>query len=475
MVNEQEKEINLKRLFYKALKNWRVAVAVAAVGAVVVGGTKCAVEMVQISDPEKLAERQTEYQGELALYQQQGESIRQSIERTEAALVQQKEYNESSVLMKIDPYNEWRGSIDFYVETDYQILPGMSVQNPNPAGQIVQVYSTYITNGELYQYIIERMETPVEIRYLRELLSATTDSSNYLIHFTVRGVSSEECRELLTLIEEGLRAKQTEIAESVSDYKLLTTNNSTYSQINYDLEQSQKDSLQAITDYSNSLATKKLEQLEWERDEKELEEPVLDAADAVKEGIKWAVLTGLILAVLVVMFDGIGYILSKFVQDREEFDGWDVYVAELPRAYKKRAFSWADRLIGRWFLGNLNAGEYEARLAATAKQIGEEVKRKVPAAEWKLVLVGDMKKAEMESLAAEMQKAQAAKDVQFVVAGNPLLEAAAIDTILEADGVLFVARQEYTKRETLYQIKEQVQGLGKQIAAVILTNADAVV
>lgn len=473
-MNEQEKEINLKRLFYKALKNWRVAAVAAIVGAVVVGGTKCAVELVQISDPETLAERQTEYQGELALYQQEGASIRQSIERTEAALVQQKEYNESSVLMKIDPYNEWCGSIDFYVETDYQILPSMSVQNPNPAVQIVQVYSTYITNGELYQYIIERMETPVEIRYLRELLSATTDSSNYLIHFMVRGVSSEGCRELLTLIEEGLRAKQTEIAESVSDYKLLTTNNSIYSQINYDLEQSQKDNLQAITDYSNSLATKKLEQLEWERDEKELEEPVLDVADAVKEGIKWAVLTGLVLAVLVVMFYGIGYILSKFVQDRDEFDGWGVYVAELPRTYKKRAFSWADRLVGKWFLGNVNAGEYEARLAATAKQVGEEVKRKVPAVEWKLVLVGDMKKAEMESLAAEMQKAQAAKDVQFVVAGNPLLEAAAIDTILEADGILFVARQEYTKRETLYQIKEQVQGLGKQIAAVILTNADAV-
>lgn len=474
-MNEQEKEINLKRLFYKALKNWRVAAVAAIVGAVVIGGTKCAVELVQISDPETLAERQMEYQGELAMYQQQGEEIRQSIEKTETAIVQQEEYNEKSVLMKIDPYNEWRGSIDFYVETDYQILPSMTVQNPNPAGQIVQVYSTYITNGELYQYIIERMASPVEIRYLREILSATTDSSNYLIHFMVRSNSQEECKELLTLIEEGLRAKQTEIAASVSEYELLTTNNTTYSQINYELEQSQKDNRQAVTDLNNAMTTKQLEQLEWKRDEKEIKEPVISKTDAVKEGIKWAVLSGVVLAFAVVIFYGLGYILSKLVQDRDEFEGWGVYVAELPRSYKKRPFQWADRLVGRWFLGNVNANEYETRLAAAAKQMVEAAKLAYETSEPKLVLVGDVKRDELESLAAAMQKAQKAGGVQFTVAGNPLLEAAAIDIILKADGIVLVAKQEYTKRETVYQIKEQVQGLEKQMAAVVLTNADAVV
>lgn len=474
-MNEQEKEINLKRLLYKACKNWRVAVVTAMVGAVVIGGTKCAVELVKVSDPEIVAERQTEYQGELALYQQQGESIRQSIERTEAALEQQKEYNENSVLMKIDPYNEWRGSIDFYVETDYQILPGMTVQNQNPAGQIVQVYSTYITNGELYQYIIEHMESPVGIRYLRELLSATTDSSSYLIHFTVRGVSGAGCKELLTLIEEGLRAKQTEIAASVSEYNLITTNNSTYAQTNYDLEQSQKDNLQVITDYTNSLATKQFEQLEWERDEKEIEIPVISKADAVKEGIKWAVIAGVVLALFVILCYGVGYILSKLVQDRDEFDGWDVYVAELPRAYGKKPFQWADRLVGRWFLGNVNANEYEARLVAAAKQMGEAAKLAYDTAEPKLVLVGDLPKEELESLAEAMQRGKTARGVSFTVAGNPMLEAGAIDSILFADGVILVAKQEYTKRETVYQMKAQVQKLKKQLAAVVLTDADAVV
>ena len=64
-MNEQEKEINLKRLFYKACKNWRVAVVAAFIGAAVIGGTKCTVEFVKVHDPEVVAERQTEYEGEL--------------------------------------------------------------------------------------------------------------------------------------------------------------------------------------------------------------------------------------------------------------------------------------------------------------------------------------------------------------------------------------------------------------------------
>lgn len=472
-MNEQEKEINLKRLFYKALKNWRVAAVVALVGAVVIGGTKCTMELVKISDPEVIAERETEYQGELALYQQEGEVIRKTIENIEDSIVQQTDYNENSVLMEIDPYNEWNGSIDFYVETDWQIMPELSYQNQNPANQIVRVYSTYISNGELYQYVIDRLDAPMEIRYLREIMGGSADASNFLIHFTVRGKTQEECQKLLTLIEEGMRAKLPEIVESVGEFKLLTTNNSTFSQINYGLEQSQKANLQAITDLNTSLTATKFDQLEWEREEKKIKKPVIDKGDAVKEGIKWAILAGVILAFVVCLGYGIGYITSKFVQDRDEFDGWGVYVAELPRAYKKKPFAWVDRLIGKWFLGNVCVNEYETRLAAAAKQMSETAKLSCEGAEPKLVLVSDMQAEELAVLASSLQKTKGVSGVRFVTAGNPMLSAEAIESILGADGVVLVAKQDSSKLESVYQIKAQVEELKKQLAAVVLTEADA--
>ena len=404
-MNEQEKEINLKRLFYKALKNWRVAAVAAMIGAVVIGGTKCTMELVKISDPEVKEARQTEYLGELAEYQQEGEIIRKEIENIEDTLVQQEDYNENSVLMEIDPYNEWNGSIDFYVETDWQVLPDQAIQAQNPANQIVRVYSTYITNGELYQYVIDRLGRPMEIRYLREQLSGSADASNYLIHFTVRGTTQEECQQLLTLIEEGMRGKLPEITESISEFKLLTTNSSTYSQINYSLEQSQKNNLQAINDLNTALSAKKFEQLEWERDEKKIEVPVLDKMDAVKEGIKMAILAGVVLAFVVLLFHGIKYILSKYVQDREEFEGWDVYVAEIPaskKSDKKKLFMGIDRLIGKWFLGNIYREESGKYINVAAKQIAEMAKLTYETKEPKMVLVGDVSRIPTATYAVMM-------------------------------------------------------------------------
>lgn len=186
-MNEKEKEIDLKRLLYKALKHWRVAAVVGIIGAVVTGGTKCTMEIMKIYDPEVLESRQLEYQGELAAYQQKGEEIRRDIDTIEDSITKQQEYNEKSVLMEIDPYNEWRGSIDFYIETDYKIIPGSTYQDMNIANQIMSVYNTYITNGELYQYIMAHFSVKLEMRYLREILSISMESQNYLMHFTVRG------------------------------------------------------------------------------------------------------------------------------------------------------------------------------------------------------------------------------------------------------------------------------------------------
>lgn len=472
-MNEQEKEINLKRLIYRALRNWRVAAVAGIVGALAVGGTKCAMEMTKIFDPGVIEERQTEYLGELALYQQKGELIRKDIDKAETSIAQQEEYNEKSILMKIDPYNEWRGSIDFYVETDYKIIPELSYQNQNIASQIVYVYNTYITNGELYQYIINRLENKTEIRYLREVLGASIDAQNFLIHFNVRNVSEEAARELLTLVEEGMRAKQAEILQSIGEYELLTTNSSAYSQINYELEQEQKDNLQEVEDLKISLTTKQFEQLEWKRGEKNIKEPIISKLDAVKEGIKMAILTGVVIGFLIVLFYGVRYLFSKLVQDREEFDSWGCFVAELPRSYKKSMFRWVDRIISRWFLGNVKADEYEIRLASATKQIGETAKLSYTSAEPVLVLAGDLPKEELEALAATMQKFKAVSGVRFVAAGNPLLEVGAIDTILQADGIVLAAKQEYTRKESVYQIREQLHELKKPLAAVVLTGADA--
>lgn len=222
-----------------------------------------------------------------------------------------------------------------------------------------------------------------------------------------------------------------------------------------------------------SLAVKQFERVEWKRDEGKIKEPVLTVVAAVKSGIKVAIITIVTAGLVILFFYGLGYLFSRLVQDRDEFDGWGCFVAELPCAYKKRRFQWIDRIISRWFLGSVKADEYETRLASAAKQISEAAKLSYVVAEPVLVLAGDLPKEELEELETEIQRLKAVSDVHFVVAGNPLLEVGAIDAILQADAVVLVARQEYTTRDSLYQIKEQIQELKKPLAAVVLTEVEA--
>ena len=65
--------------------------------------------------------------------------------------------------------------------------------------------------------------------------------------------------------------------------------------------------------------------------------------------------------------------------------------------------------------------------------------------------------------------------MRFVVAGNPLLSVGAIESILDSDSVVLVAKQEYSKRETVYQMKTQVEKLEKQVSSVVLMDTDALV
>ena len=59
--------------------------------------------------------------------------------------------------MQIDPLREYNASFEVYVYYDYQIDPNLSYQNIDLSDRILKAYATYMTNGEMYQYIINNL------------------------------------------------------------------------------------------------------------------------------------------------------------------------------------------------------------------------------------------------------------------------------------------------------------------------------
>ena len=156
-----EQEIDLKDLMFAVLRKWRPIILIAIVFAVLLGGMKGAGALKQMKDSEYLAAKQQEYDNSMDQYAISKASLEKEVENIKASLESQNEYMEKSVLMNINPYDEYVTAADFYVGTDYQIMPGMAYQNPNTASSIMQAYMSMIQNGDMYNYVLNGMSAPL--------------------------------------------------------------------------------------------------------------------------------------------------------------------------------------------------------------------------------------------------------------------------------------------------------------------------
>lgn len=118
-----EQEIDLKDLMFAVLRKWRPIILIAIVFAVLLGGMKGAGALKQMKDSEYLAAKQQEYDNSMDQYAISKASLEKEVENIKASLESQNEYMEKSVLMNINPYDEYVTAADFYVGTDYQIMP----------------------------------------------------------------------------------------------------------------------------------------------------------------------------------------------------------------------------------------------------------------------------------------------------------------------------------------------------------------
>ena len=110
--------------------------------------------------------------------------------------------------MKINPYREYNASLQLYVATDYQIVPELTYQDIDLSNRILRSYITYMVNGDMYQYILEHLSEPVELRYLKEVLTIAPDYDNRMVTLNVREVDAQGCEEILALALEGILAKR---------------------------------------------------------------------------------------------------------------------------------------------------------------------------------------------------------------------------------------------------------------------------
>ena len=60
-------------------------------------------------------------------------------------------------------------------------MPELTYQDIDLSNRILRSYITYMVNGDMYQYILEHLSEPVELRYLKEVLTIAPDYDNRMV------------------------------------------------------------------------------------------------------------------------------------------------------------------------------------------------------------------------------------------------------------------------------------------------------
>lgn len=473
MMNETyEREIDLKWLLCRILRAWRCVVVWAIVMAVVFGAGSFGKNYMSLRKPEYVQNAKTAFEKEHAEWVASGENLKKQIAVLEETKNKQEEYNTNSVLMQIDPFHDFHASVELYVDYEYQILPDMVYQTVDLSKRILKAYSTYMSNGELYQYIIDNVSYQTDQRYLREIISVSVDNTSNMLTVSVRQQSAERCEEILRLVQMALHAKSTDIKAAIADHTLSTINMVVYETVDLSLKEKQQSNKQALSQSENSLKALQASYETWSA----TPEPVLKVEGIgmvhVKQAVKMAVLGGVLGAVLAALVLAVITLASDKLLNPAELEkrfGIRV-IGLLPKKRVKKPFAFVSRWVEK-FAGTTATPEDYSELAKVA---GTNIKFLLNAegASCKEVAFAGMLDGEELSATVKAMKPEDGLSVSYVT--KMLTSAEAIENVMTADFVVLVEKQEQSRLQDIAREIEALKAWGKPVLGIVIINTDAV-
>ena len=251
----QEDEIDLVALTFTLLRKYRQILAAALACAIIFGaaaGAHTAWGGAVSQDAQKA------YESELAEYNRKKESYEAAKQQysldianneksqrdTEYAIQKAQEYAENSVWNNLDPYNVWMAQADLYVTTNYQIQPGMAYQNPDRTDSVLSAYASLLGNSSTLSEVAQQFN--MQERYLRELVTISSDPDTHLLAITVMSSSEQTSSNILTALLEQVNAMNANITASVGSHTISVIAQSSYSTVSTDLRDAQTENSQNL-------------------------------------------------------------------------------------------------------------------------------------------------------------------------------------------------------------------------------------
>lgn len=246
-----EESVTLSELLAAVIRGWKKVIAAALVLAVLLGGFQAYRLISQSKDPENSPEEiENRYQDAMKSYDIQKENLEISLEDKQNELESEQEYIENSLLMKLDPYNEYVT----YIHLAISDLDESAFQ------QVFRLQDTpvdYLTSKIQSQYLVvwqvldlsDALELPngpkAESKYLQEVVKLErTDGS--MLKITGYGASARESERLADAAYNCLLDQQDAVIDGSYPHRFSIVNKTTKSIVDLPLRDTQKTHFNSI-------------------------------------------------------------------------------------------------------------------------------------------------------------------------------------------------------------------------------------
>lgn len=480
-----EKEVDLKQMLFYVLLRWRLIIVLAVIISLVIGLGSFGLNVLRLNDEEFMATQERSFQMKHAAYIATGESLETEIANLNESKARQEEYNEASIIMDINYLSKQIATVSFYVDTNYQIYPELSVQNTDIITSVLSAYRSYLTNGEMYNYVMDKLGYDIELRYLQELLSTSVDFSTNMITVQIIHSTEDACNEMAQLITEGILGKQQTIIDSIGTHTLQAVNESAYAVVDFDLDERQKNNRQYIADLDITLQEKNEELIEYRREV----EPVFEFTlwETFKGMIKTCIIAGVVGLFVVAIFLALRFMMADNIYNGKDLKRYCrlEFLGELPCKKKKRAFSGIDQKLLRMFGIGLRQDAYDNNVLLIRNQIialleadlekNPDLRTRVMQLKqpMRIAIAGTVAKELCEALRTRLQDAQSTL-YTIHTAGDILTDGEAVSAVRDADIVIFMENCGEARYSQLMEEAERVRSWGKQVLGVVLNQAEAI-
>lgn len=395
------------------------------------------------------------------------------VKRAEQLVDKRRSYIDNSLYYALDPFNYGVSRLTFYIETEDGSNPDMPWISVSPQASIATAYTNiYSVDNEILNNIRNIMNTDADIRYVRELISVSNVSDQF-VQITVYHSDAQVAQNVVDYLYESLMERlngnvgnfSANIIGRYTGYEVDWAMNENHA-LNEDNLISAERALsdaednvaalnEGVTDLENAIDDAKTAQSDAESSlaklQKKYDESTLNTANVLRRTLRYAVI-GLVAGFIggCIIMAALG-VMSRKLQNRSAVLSRYSFpiIGILPRQ-KKHLF---DRQVRRL------EGDPELSLEDAARSTAQSL---LSAAQGRRAcLISTEGSAVIDELVPYLEKGAG-------VCGNILKDADAVKALADYDSVFLVERRGTANLDVLENEVTRARALGKDILGIVL-------